>query len=140
MNACLTNIAKLTDIIKAKDDQHKRLNMLVREGYDGKVKPKPKVKYDYGRHKIIMDGLGHKRGEKINGKHVINGWESPKFTKGTNLSDLMNVAHGVSKSDFSKVKEKAKDEKKSKGKEKVKEVAHEPFPSYTNGYMVTMDH
>lgn len=61
VNACLTNIAKIEDHIKAKDTKIKRLNMVVREGYEGKNKEKSKAKYDGGRHKSIKDGLGHKR-------------------------------------------------------------------------------
>ena len=114
--------------------------MLMRQGYEGKVKPKPKVVYDAGRHKSIKDGLGHKRGEKTNGKQVTKGWEAPMFIKGTHLGDLMNVAHGVAKNDLKQVTSSKSKDEKNNGKEKVKEIVHEPSPSYTNDYMVTMDH
>lgn len=52
-----SNIAKLEDLIKVKDNKLKRLNLLVIEGYEGNVKPKPKVNYDDGRHQSIIDGL-----------------------------------------------------------------------------------
>jgi len=140
VNDCLTNIAKLEDSIKAKDNQINRLNMLVRLGYDGDERPKTKVNYDVRRHSSIMDGLGLKRGKKTNGKQVTKGWEGPVFTKGTNLGDLMNIAHGVPKSNVNQeVINKIKNEKKSKGKGKVDEIVHEPSPSYTNDYMITMD-
>lgn len=71
---------------------------------------------------------------------MINRYEGPQFTKGNNLCDLLNVAHAFSKNDLDKVKGKVKHEKRSKEKVKVKETVHEPSPSYTNDYMVTMDH
>jgi len=141
VNDCLTNIAKLEDSIKAKDNQINRLNMLVRLGYDCNEKLKTKVNYDVERHSSIMDGLGLKRGEKTNGKQVTKGWEGPIFTKGTNLADLMNIAHGAPKGNANQeVINKTKSEKKSKGKGKIGDIVHEPSPSYTNDYMVTMDH
>jgi hypothetical protein len=38
-------MAKLEKLIQAKDAQLERMNMLVKNGYEGNVKPKPKVNY-----------------------------------------------------------------------------------------------
>jgi hypothetical protein len=45
VQACVTNMAKLEKLIQAKDAQLERMNMLVKNGYEGNVKPKPKVNY-----------------------------------------------------------------------------------------------
>jgi hypothetical protein len=51
----------------------------------------------------------------------------------------MDVAHGVKKDGVSKdTTPRVKVDKKAKSKVKAK-VIHEPSPSYTNDYMVTMD-
>jgi chromosome segregation ATPase len=50
VQACITNLAKLEKLIKAKDAQIERLNKLVRNGYEGDTKPEPKVAYKEGRH------------------------------------------------------------------------------------------
>jgi hypothetical protein len=55
------------------------------------------------------------------------------FTKGANLEDLMNNAHGVT-TISSQVK------KKVEAPIKVKVTKHEPSPCYTMDYMVIMDH
>jgi hypothetical protein len=56
------------------------------------------------------------------------------FTKGANLEDLMNIAHGVTTTIPSQVKNKVE------APIKTKVVTHEPSPSYSTDYMVTMDH
>jgi hypothetical protein len=55
------------------------------------------------------------------------------FTKGANLEDLINIAHGGTTIP-SQVK------KKIEAPIKVKVNKHEPSPSYTIDYMVTVDH
>jgi hypothetical protein len=55
------------------------------------------------------------------------------FTKVSNLEDLMNIAHGVAT-----IPSRAK--KKIEDPIKAKITKHEPSPSYTTDYMVTMDH
>ena len=139
INACLTNISKLEDTIKAKDGQIKRLNMLVSQGYCNDEKPKGKHNYTTWRHPKVTDGLGHIRGDKVNGRNIIKGKEHVNFVRPTNLGELMDVAHGVTKSGVCKdTTPKAKVDKKGKTKVKAKDT-HEPSPSYTNDYMVTMD-
>ncbi|RCV30654.1 hypothetical protein SETIT_6G112300v2 [Setaria italica] len=66
VNACIADIAKLKESIQARDVQIKRLNMLVAQGYEGSVKPRPKIKYKAGRHPSHMDRLGHCKGSKVN--------------------------------------------------------------------------
>jgi hypothetical protein len=56
------------------------------------------------------------------------------FTKGANLEDLKNMAHGVTTTTPSQVK------KKVEAPIKTKVVTHEPSSSYTTDYMVTMVH
>jgi hypothetical protein len=56
------------------------------------------------------------------------------FTKGANLEDLMNIAYGVTTTTFSQVKTNVE------APIKTKVVSHEPSPSYTTDYMVTMDY
>jgi hypothetical protein len=50
VQACVTNIAKLEKLIQAKDAQLERLNILVKNGYEGTAKLKPKVNYKDGRY------------------------------------------------------------------------------------------
>ena len=45
----LINLAKLEKLIKTKDGELNSLNMLVKNGYEGNVKPKPKFNYKNGR-------------------------------------------------------------------------------------------
>jgi hypothetical protein len=66
VQACVTNMAKLEKLIQAKDAQLERMNMLVKNGYEGNVKPKPKVNYINARYSNKKDGLGHHKGEKVN--------------------------------------------------------------------------
>jgi len=56
------------------------------------------------------------------------------FTKGGNLGDLMDVEHGLTTTIPSQTKKKVEAPITSKN------VTHEPSPSYTTNYMVTMDH
>lgn len=65
VNACVANISKLEESIKARDAQIKRLNMLVTQGYEGKTKPEPKIKYKDGKHPRHVDRLGHYKGSKV---------------------------------------------------------------------------
>ncbi|RCV10442.1 hypothetical protein SETIT_2G112800v2 [Setaria italica] len=146
VNACVANIAMLEDSIKARDVQIKRLNMLVTQGYEGKAKPEPKIKYKDGRHPRYMDGLGHYKRSKVNEWKVVNGKEVLKFNKGANLGDLMDMAHGIVKTNTTQVKSTANATTKvnvmeiSMTKSKDKVVEHEASSSYTTDYMVTMDH
>jgi hypothetical protein len=71
VQACITNLSKLEKLIKAKDAQLERLNKLVRNGYEGDTKPKPKVAYKEGRHSHKKDGLGHYKGRKVNDWKVV---------------------------------------------------------------------
>jgi hypothetical protein len=139
ITACLTNIARLEDSIKAKDDQINRLNMLVSQRYCDDEKLKGKNHYTTWRHPKVTDGIGHTRGEKLNGRHIIKGKEHVNFMRPKNLGELMDVAHGVKKDGVSKdTTPRVKVDKKAKSMVKAK-VIHEPSPSYTNDYMVTMD-
>jgi hypothetical protein len=69
--------------------------MLVKHGYEGNIKPKPKVNYKDERYPNKKDGLGHYKGVKANDRKVIKGKECVMFTKGANFEDLMNIARGV---------------------------------------------
>jgi hypothetical protein len=82
-------------LIKAKDAQLERLNKLVRNGYEDDIKPEPKVVYKEGRRSHEKDGLGHYKGGKVNDLKVVKGKECIMFTMGSNLEDLMNIAHCV---------------------------------------------
>jgi hypothetical protein len=55
------------------------------------------------------------------------------FTKGSNIENLMNIAHGVTT-----IPSQAK--KKDEAPIKAKVTKHELSPSYTTDYMVTIDH
>jgi hypothetical protein len=70
----------------------------------------------------------------VNDRKVVKGKECVIFTKGANLEDLMNIAHGVTIIIHSQVKRNVE------APIKAKIVKHEPSPSYTTDYMVTMDH
>jgi hypothetical protein len=65
---------------------------------------------------------------------MVKGKECVMFTKGANLADLMNIAHGVTATTRSQVKMKLE------APIKTKVVTHEPSPSYTTNYKVTMYH
>ena len=69
--------------------------MIVKNGYEGNVKPKPKVTYKDGRYPTIKDGLGHYKGAKVNERKVVKGKEVLSFIKGGNLGELMDIAHEV---------------------------------------------
>ena len=75
IQACVTNLAKLEELVKDKDCEIKRLKMIVKNGYEGNVKPKPKVIYKDGRYPTIKDGLGHYKGAKVNERKVVEGKE-----------------------------------------------------------------
>jgi hypothetical protein len=126
-------MTKLEKLIQAKNVQLERMNMLVKHGYEGNVKPKPKVSYKDGRYPNKKDGLGHYKGEKLNDRKVVKGKKCVMFTKGANLEDLMNISHGVT-TILSQVK------KKVEAPIEVKVTKHEPSPRYSTDYMVTMDH
>ena len=121
-------------MVKAKDLEIKRLNMIVKNDYEGNVKPKPKVIYKDGRYHTIKDGLGHYKGAKVNERKVVKGKEVLSFTRGGNLGELMDIAHGVTPLISTLAK------KKTKAPIKHKSTMHEPSPSYKMDYMVTMDH
>jgi hypothetical protein len=53
--------------------------------------------YKAERYPSIKDGLRFPRGGRSNGTRKINGYEVPLFKRGTNLGELMNIAHGVSR-------------------------------------------
>ena len=95
IQACVANMAKLEELIKAKDLEIKRLNMIVKNGYKGNVKTKTKIIYKDGRYPTMKDGLGHYKGAKVNERKVVKGKEVLSFTKGGNLGELMDIAHGV---------------------------------------------
>jgi hypothetical protein len=73
VQACVTNLAKLEKLIKAKNAQLERLNKLVRNGYQGDTKPEPKVIYKEGRRSHKKDGLGHYNRVKANDRKIIKG-------------------------------------------------------------------
>ena len=73
VQACVANLAKLKELVKAKDSEIKRLNMTVKNGYEGNLKPKPKVIYKDCRYPTIKDGLGHYKGAKVNERKVVKG-------------------------------------------------------------------
>ena len=103
--------------------------MIVKNGFEGNVKTKPKVIYKDGRYPTIKDGLGHYKRAKVNERKVVNGKEVLSFTKGGNLGELMDIAHGVTPliSTLNK--------KKVEAPIKHKSTMHEPSPSYTSDYM-----
>jgi hypothetical protein len=126
-------MAKLEKLIQVKDAQLERLNMLVKDGYESNTKPKPKVNYKDGRYPNKKDGFGHYKGGKVNDRKVVKGKKYIIFTKGSNLEDLMNIALGVTT-----IPSQAK--KKDEAPIKAKVTKHEPSPSCTMDYIVTMDH
>jgi hypothetical protein len=134
VQACFTNMAKLEKLIQAKNAQLERLNMLVKNGYEGNTKTKTKVNYKNGRYSNKKDGLGHYKRGKVNDRKVVKGKECVTLTKRANLEDLMNIAHGVTTTTLSQVKNKVK------ASIKTKVITHEPSPCYITDYMVTMDH
>jgi uncharacterized protein (DUF3084 family) len=85
ITACLTNIAKLEDSIKPKDDQINRLNMLVSQRYCDDEKLKGKNHYTTWRHPKVTDGIGHTRGEKLNGRQHHQGKGTCQFYETQNL-------------------------------------------------------
>jgi hypothetical protein len=126
-------LAKLEKLIKEKDAQLDRLNKLVRKGYEVDTKVEPKVAYKEGRRSHKKVGLGHYKRRKVHDQKVVKGNECVMFTKGSNLEDLMNIAHGVTT-----IPSQAN--KKIDDPIKPKTTKREPSPSYTTDYMVTIDH
>jgi hypothetical protein len=110
------------------------MNMLVKNGYEGNIKPKPKINYINGRYPNKKDGFVHYKGEKVNDHKVVKGKECVMFTKEANIEDLMNIAHGVTTTIPSQVK------KSVEAPIKDKVAKHEPSPRYTTDYMVIMDY
>ena len=79
-NVYATNLVNMSEMRK----EISRLNVVINEKCnkvtsDKENQPK-KPQYKDGRHPHIKDGLGHKKGAKTNGRKVINGYESVKFT------------------------------------------------------------
>jgi hypothetical protein len=68
-------MAKLEKLIQAKDAQLERLNMLLKNGYEGNAKPNPKVNYKDGRYPNKKEALGHYKGEKVNDRKMVKGKE-----------------------------------------------------------------
>jgi hypothetical protein len=64
VQACVANVAKLEKLIQAKNAQLERMNMLVKHGYEGNVKPKPKVNFKDGRYPKKRMGLDITREER----------------------------------------------------------------------------
>jgi hypothetical protein len=85
-------MAKLEKLIQAKDAQLERLNMLVKNGYEGNAKTKPKVNYKDGRYPNKKEGLGHYKREKVNDRKVVKVKEYVMFTKRASVENLMNIA------------------------------------------------
>ena len=75
IQACVANLAKIEELNKANDCEIKRLNMIVKNGYEGNVKPKPKVIYKDGRYPTIKYVLGHCKGAKVIERKVVKGKE-----------------------------------------------------------------
>jgi hypothetical protein len=63
VQACVNNLAKLEELVKAKDVEIKRLNI------------KPKVNYKDGRYPTIKDVLGPCKGAKVIERKVVKGKE-----------------------------------------------------------------
>lgn len=126
IQACVANLANQEELIKAKDAQLKGLNMLVTQGYEGNTKPEQNIKYKAGRHPCQMDDIGDHVGSKVTDRKVVNGKDAIDVSKGGNLDDLMNIAHGMTTTTPSQVKKDVE--------------AHDPSPSYTCDYMLSMDH
>jgi hypothetical protein len=145
ISAYETNLARLEEVVKGKDKELDRLNMLVKQGYMS-TKPTPKVTYKQGRSPKYGDGLGYYKDSKANGRKVVNGHDVPLWNKGGYLNAIMDIAHGASTSTTTQDKgkgaitTKGSDGVKSPSKEVSKVVAHEPSRNYTCDYIVTIDH
>ena len=117
----------------------------------GKSKEKEKKEFDHhGAYKamrspMIRDGLGYTRGAKTNGNQVFNGKSLPLWKKGANLGDLMNMAHGVTKTKIDQGKAKVESSSQafikssSKVNNNIKNVTPTPSPNYTIDYTVVFD-
>ena len=138
INACVTNLSKLEEAIKSKDDQIHKLNMLLGKS---NLKPKSDFKshpaYDTARRfPSIGDGLGLTRGNKVNGTKIVKGQAIPLWKKGANLGDLMTMAHNGSKVNIDQGKNKV--EATTKVNTSNKKVPSPISRNYTVDYMVVL--
>jgi hypothetical protein len=92
-NALKTNHAMLEEKNKSKDKEIARLNMLMTQGKIG-GKSIPKV--------VDKQGLGHYKNNKVNGRVVVKGHETPLWNNGGYLNTIMDIAHGVTTSTTTK--------------------------------------
>jgi hypothetical protein len=145
IKSCVTNLVKLEEKVKAKDAEIRDLNKLVdMSKAKGKSVFKSHPAYKAERYPSIKDGLGFIRGGRSNGTRKINGYEVPLFKRGTNLGELMNIAHGASRVNNIKAKplvkilsQVAKDSTNLKEKEKI--IERKPSSNYTIDYTVMWD-
>jgi hypothetical protein len=72
MEAIKKEIARLNAMLGKRCMEGKK----AASGKDGQPK---KPQYKNGRHPLIKDGLGHIKGDKTNGRKVINGYECVQF-------------------------------------------------------------
>jgi hypothetical protein len=145
IKSCVTNLVKLEEKVKAKDSQIRDLNKLVdMSKAKGKSVFESHPAYKAERYPSIKDGLGFTRGGRSNGTRKINGYEVPLFKRGTNLGELMNIAHGTSRANNIEAKplvkilsKVAKDSTNLKEKEKI--IERKPSSNYTIDYTVMWD-
>ena len=64
-----------------------RLNDIIARG----CMEENKYKFKKGRHPRILDGLGHKKGNKANGRKVVNGFACVKFEKGGSIGSRQSA-------------------------------------------------
>jgi hypothetical protein len=128
-----------------KDAQIRDLNKLVdMSKAKGKSVFESHPAYKAERYSSIKDGLRFTRGGRSNGTRKINGYEVPLFKRGTNLGELINIAHGASRVNnieakpFVKILSKfAKNSTNLKKKEKI--IERKPSSNYTIDYTVMWD-
>ena len=72
--------------MKAMRKEIARLNDMIGKGcmnsknqVSGKEDQPKKPQYKNGRHPHIKDGLGHTKGDKTNGRKIINGYKCVQF-------------------------------------------------------------
>ena len=138
INTCVTNLSKLEEAIKSKDDQIHKLNMLLGKS---NFKPKSDFKshpaYDTARRfPSIGDGLGLTRGNKVNGTKIVNGQVIPLWKKGVTLEDLMTMAHNGTKVSVDQGKKKV--EVTTKVNTSNKKVPSPISRNYTIDYTVVI--
>jgi hypothetical protein len=92
-------------LVKAKDKQIERMNILVKQGSIC-AKSTPKV-----THK---EGYGHHKDNKAIGKGVVNGHDIPLWNKGGYLKAIMDIAHGVTTPTSSQDKQECKHHKRKR--------------------------